>query len=873
MIGAAVLQYLPETIQSFSTQSRKTVSSLIQNVKTDKAQISSLIEGLRTFEAQANYTPSLALRYSSLNIEAVVEFFRDSSLRTGSFFGAASSISSILNSIVHVFSSEIEKIEKDIYHLSNFVDNYQFIAGEDDLFNFNYVENFDNSFNSIDLNSLDLFDRDGIKFSKNGNYYIDPVLSKISISNGKSFSNVIGNVKNISYSNNYSQYITTDTGFENLFDEFPDTNWTVTAKSPVVLTSQLPNIGKYINYDYSYIRGAQSIVDMNFVNDVEMDFIRISPTDSSGMQLLQVILTKTDPLTSQLTTNVSNEYIDFPVLNSPLYLDKTVDVLFDKCRVSSIKFIFNQSKYIRSENTPIFQELNSKILKQISKNKRKNSVSKMQDLVYFYFKNANDINKLRNNNKVYTEYYSYRYPQSAHSHADGVLENFNQVDDIAVNNRLENIIEKQNDNQIENIVQTIVSHVIGSRANLFNNRVYRSNADGKIEGRMYTVNSDGFIPHKSESENIDLLLQKDIAQMPGLTRENAAKYLINREISNSYEYSFSIKSIQFGQTIFPSQNKACFISKNIETNGAPLGIKALVNKVKQRKDLNYLNYDISEAGSYELSVSCSDNILSEQDWIPLDASGNGVVDSEILFFDNSSSAKLRFIPIEATIKIYKNGLLENPNNWTYFISGNSVRYNTSIDSKAIYVISYQIDNMNYTQNLIDMDKIKNSNFAVKSYSNKNISGQHFVKTGPGNRIALEYIPYIEDKFQNASYSSTFGTINTVDNIGYQPIKITLDNGMTAINLTNYVKNNFTKANFYSTDQYLFIQSGKDIIFNQPISIPFVVNYDYIPASLKFRLILRNNIPSQNNCLSIDNVVIKCKTKNLDSFSEKLLRLK
>ena len=231
-IGAAVLQHLPENIQTFSSQSRKTVSSLIQNIKADKTQVSSLIENIRSFDANTNYSPSLALRYSRLNIEGVIEFFRDSSLRINQFFSASSALSVALNSVASIYSSEIEKIEKDIFHLENFVNNYQFIVGEDDLFNFNYVENFDNNLSSYlsDTQTIKLFDRDNIEFSSNGNYYIDSVLSKMTIANGIDFKNQLLNIDRVSEVNNYSSHLTTDSDFRLALDEDPANNWTVTVK-------------------------------------------------------------------------------------------------------------------------------------------------------------------------------------------------------------------------------------------------------------------------------------------------------------------------------------------------------------------------------------------------------------------------------------------------------------------------------------------------------------------------------------------------------------------------------------------------------------------------------------------------------------------
>ena len=98
--GLVMMSYLPDTIQTFSSQSRKTVSTLLQNIKIDKTQISGLVENLRDLDLQVNYTPALALLYSPMNLEGVVEFFRDSSLRVGDFFSAASSISNVLSSTV-----------------------------------------------------------------------------------------------------------------------------------------------------------------------------------------------------------------------------------------------------------------------------------------------------------------------------------------------------------------------------------------------------------------------------------------------------------------------------------------------------------------------------------------------------------------------------------------------------------------------------------------------------------------------------------------------------------------------------------------------------------------------------------------------------
>ena len=252
-----MLLHLPETIQTFSSESRKTVGSLIQSIKADKAQISALIQNLRSFDIGANYNPSLALKYSRLELEGIVEFFRDSSLRVGRFFNASAAVSNIANSIVAIYTSEVEKLEKDINYLENFIDNYQFIVGEDDLYNFNYIENFDSDINS-DKSGIQIVDRDGISFNNNGNYYIDSSLGKMSISTGIEFTNQYNNISSTNYLSNYSNYSTTDTGFHSVFNEDKLDHWTVTVKSPVVLSSKLEESTRYISYDDSYINRSTS---------------------------------------------------------------------------------------------------------------------------------------------------------------------------------------------------------------------------------------------------------------------------------------------------------------------------------------------------------------------------------------------------------------------------------------------------------------------------------------------------------------------------------------------------------------------------------------------------------------------------------------
>jgi hypothetical protein len=870
-IGVQVLQYLPDTIQTFSSSSKKTVSSLIQNIKADKTQIANLIENIKTFDTTANYTPTLALRYSPMNLEAIIEFFRDSSLRVGQFFSASSSISNVVNSMVSIFSSEIQKIENDIKILETFIDNYQYISGEDDLFNFNYVENFNNDLNSYkqDLVNIVQYDRDGSIFPENGNYKIDNVINKMSIDNTISFVNMINNISNISYVNNYTNFITTDTGFESTINESPTDDWTVTVKSPYVLTSKLSSLATYLNYDYSYITGAQAQVTMTLLNATEMDLIRITPSDAEGMQILQVVIETTDPTASSQTGAVSGSTIQTPVLSSPLLINKTVDILFPKCRVNKITFIFNQPKYIRSENLANVHETNSKYIHSIVKGIRESkslNPSKMQDLVYFYFKNNTSILNSRKNTKQSEEIYSYRYPSNEPVDPSSVFDNLVKFGE----KRKEDLVSTGNNNIISNIVQTMVQYSIDARSNIFNNNIYKPNMSDNHSSQVRNITSDGIVPLKNDRESHELMFQKEDPEIPGITSYDLTSYLNSREISSSYEYGFSIKNISFGSISNVLSNKACFISKKIQTDGSPLGLKAIVNIIKERQNLSYAGYDLIEPGSVELSICLQENISGESSWVPINHKLSNDIDSEVLFFNNIKQATLRFLPLPATIRVYKNGILVNPNNWSYL--NNKITMADPIEASSIYVVEYSLDTSDYNESILDIDKILDGQNVIRSYVKDGAQGQVFPATGGGNRVQLDYIPFIESKFGTATYSSNYGTVNSIENIGYSPIRVTLSDGTSAINLTNYLSNNFEKATFYSTNEVLFFQNGKQLIFNKNITTPLTVNYSYIPPSIRFRVIIRNNIPVLTNGISVDNVIIKCNVNNLDPLSQKLLRL-
>ena len=125
----------------------------------------------------------------------------------------------------------------------------------------------------------------------------------------------------------------------------------------------------------------------------------------------------------------------------------------------------NQSKYIRTENTPITQETNSKILREIVNSKKKNRKNKsqtLQDIVYFYFKGAYNGNVSNKNIVRYSDYYSNRYP-NYQDHADfGFIEKMYGYSDQEISAKISDLTEEKNSSAIIDIMMANNSFILNA---------------------------------------------------------------------------------------------------------------------------------------------------------------------------------------------------------------------------------------------------------------------------------------------------------------------------------------------------------------------------------------------------------------------------
>jgi len=516
------------------------------------------------------------------------------------------------------------------------------------------------------------------------------------------------------------------------------------------------------------------------------------------------------------------------------------------------------------------------ITKAIRDSRKQTKANVLQDLVLSFFRKRLSINEAKRNQYLYSDYYTYKYPISEVVNINSSYEEAVK-DKGSFENQIDSYIPK-NRTYLTRIVESVVSHVLGSRFNAINTTFGKQSQFSIDSGRISTLSGNGFYPEVNVNTNNAGHHEFNKPTIPGINFNSASSAPKTLDSSNSYDYNFSINSIEFFSTDFQnsisnnSGQKAIYISKNIPVPGSLLGVKAKIQSDEVSSSATQ-NVELKKANSYELSFSFKENPTNEIDWVPIVPYGLTYIDSEIVFFNRSTkNAKLRFYPKSVSINLYENGVLVPKYLYTVNITNATISMPTYNEDKK-YVAEYDIDNVNYSQDYIDVSVISDK-INISPFSANGKDGEYFLSTNGSLNIELSQYPYVDhDNFVNPIYSPTRGTISSGSVSNYSPVSIKLSDGSYAINLTNYISGDFSRSNFYETSETLFYQNGKNIIFNKPISSYFYVLYNYINNNVRFRCIVRNNFFNDFNSGSLDCVTVKMKVNNIDNFASRVLGVK
>ena len=860
-----MLSSLPQTVNRIGDNSRVNVSKLIRDMKLSKTDATSLVSSMSAYSASSYFTSQKIPALSVLNRDVFIDLFRDSFLRMRELYRRANSAGLVINSMIDIYTSEIEKIENDIKDLNLFIENYEFLSGKDDYYNFNYIEKFDNSLRSMFSENyvFPVPDRDNISFSDNGSGFVDSVSGVFKIGSSMTKKNVVSNIKSINLTSNYGSSVTSQSDPMNVINDSIKQAWNVTVKSKAIVANDLLQYQKYFDFSSNVTHGAQAVMEIEFNSSTEIDTIRISPVHGKNLKILQaVVFTDNANLSEDGGLSLDDSYIK--CLSSPKLLDSMIDVKFPASLVKRIILLFNEQGYVRSGSVPINSEVNSKLMQDFVNRRiseRLNSFSKIQDIVFFLFRRKNTVKGLRERSSSEYDFYSYRFPAEVDSY-------LNLVEDelFTVNNT---------DYQDRPIFHTspIFADLVLSMSSYFDS--YNDFIDPSIfvEGQNRRSISS-MLPSGSSNLIYDNKYQNFDTPIKSSSLEQTVRLMATGENADVYEYSFGIRSVDFYLTNTQTQidnDKACFVSSKIDSPGQIIGLKAKIKSDTSDVATFESQFDIESLFSYEFSVTNRQNPVNESDWIPVMSYEKNSVDSEVVFFDtNSLGAKLRFKAIPSSITLYKNGLIDQSIKYTYTYANRTI-YLTNpqdIDSSAIWCVSYIPDLKNSNPFELDFQKISSLNETTKVYHGSQGGGERFSSSGSNGVVTLSQTPYINSSYlQYATYTTSIGTKFSGPATGYSPVKIALDDGTVATNMTNYSSTSIGST-FPNSGGVFFIQNGKRIIFNNPVNQGFTVNYEYSSSDTRFRLIVRKNVREAIPA-AIDSVIIKAKVNSQDPYYDRL----
>ena len=728
--------------------------------------------------------------------------------------------------------------------------------------------------------SFSVPDRNGqTNFSETEKAYVDPFTGMLKFSSAveETIRPVDqANIKSIRYSTNFPEnFVSSDTGVMNVLTGNSNNSWNLTVKSPVIINESIFSQTKYSSFKNSSANsaGAEVAIEVELTSPVLSSRIRISPNAGDGLQLTQVVIKRSQPNTNN-STSTENNYLT--LLTDAVFSNKNIDVDFTEQEITGFILFFKQKKYNRTKLPPQQSELNSKLINYIVKKireEKKQNHDTLQDYVFnFFLKDYNREFVLKNKN-IYKYNYTKYYPVKKKKDQVSIfnLENKeNFPSDVDAFNRYKNA------DMISNMVFAIVSHSLGSKIRSLRSSTYIDSTLKSAIKPIYTYTSGATIP-VGDSNNINSNYHYLEDEQSTFNKADATQIMNNVEQTNMYEYMFSIKNIAI-MSIRPRQtnsNRAFYASKRLPLDTRPTSVKAIYS-IDSASLSTGTNSQIPGT-SVEVSVSVKDNPSFESDWKPIMPYDLNQIDAELLIFTSSTQASLRFPPSAESVIIYRDG--EIMPSTLYSVSGSLVNIpSRSQNSSAKYVARYRPQNLTAAKeiNLVPT----NLSAPVLSMSSSNgQSGEYFASVNFDLSVQLSKSPYVDrSKLLGATYNQYMGTIASAntsfgnyDYSSYSPVKVLLEDGTVAINLTNYLLTDNTAPIFPNdTDTIYFVHNDNIIIFNKKPNKPFRVLYQYLPDIFRYRIILRSLDNNQNN-IFLDRVIFKFSGSKENSMMNKFIR--
>jgi hypothetical protein len=678
-------------------------------------------------------------------------------------------------------------------------------------------------------------------------------------------------IKSINFYTNFpTENISSDTGIKNIITGNSNNSWNLTVKSPSVINSSIFSQAQFqgFNTDSSGIVGAEVAVSIELTKNVDAQRIRISPNIGQGLYVTQIVLDRADTNSNTL----DNQTNKISVLNAPIYVDRNLDIDFAKTNIKGFIIFLKQKNYNRTKLAPIQSELNSKLVSVLTKalkNEKKKNHDLLQDYVLTFFLKDSNKNYILRNKNIYNYDYTKYYPTEQSKKEINLLKEIKK--DVSPSD-LESKNLFKNSDFISNMVFAIVSYSLGAKFRGLNQNTYiESNLLSNIKS-VGNYASGGILPlgDSSISENNVHLLKETYS---AFNKADALDGMNNIEQSNLYEYMFSVKNISLftkAAITGATSKRSNFVSKKIKLEGKPLSVKMMTNYLN--RTISSSSNAMSDPTSVEFSVTVKDNPINESDWYPIMPYAEKEITELMIFI--GATAKFRFAPKQESVSLYEDGKLLLSSSYT--ITGLYLSVPLKKAGSA-YVCNYQPIN-EATSKEISLFSRNLSSPVLSTYSSQGKNGERFTALNYDNSITLSQTPYIDrSKFANASYSSYSGTVTSsnssfgnFDYSSYSPVKVVLEDGTVAKNISNYILSDTQAPSFEDRSDYCFIHYDNTLIFNKTINTPFRVLYDYIPDIFRYRVIFRNLNNSPEN-YSVDRLMFKFSSEKEDAITNNFIR--
>lgn len=319
----------------------------------------------------------------------------------------------------------------------------------------------------------------------------------------------------------------------------------------------------------------------------------------------------------------------------------------------------------------------------------------------------------------------------------------------------------------------------------------------------------------------ELIYRSQDEWVPRVITDNASTQVV--ESGYNYYYTLGLYSVAAGASA--PGFKGVFVSKPMPGSG---DIGEVRLKTSQKNyTLAFTDRHNALLTSVEYSVSNHPDPSTEDTWVPILPVGTEEIDAERMFPDASGACYFRFpASTTARIGVFKDGYeMDIP--FESYIYNQAKSQVNGVRIAGDMFSSSNILTCSYTpvgeHNTVSFASRGFTEVPLISAYDANGAGEEFLATGDRNTVTLSNEPYID-----AGISSTSG---------YQPVVVRLNDGTVAINKTDYTTG---KATTMPDDGYYYIHSGTTLMFNQAITQPFRVYYQYLQNNVRVRVVLRCN---------------------------------